>query len=139
MLLTDGEDHDEMALKTAKEMAEQGMLINTIGIGTAQGSKIPDPVTGGFKKDQMGNEVVSKLNENILKQLAETANGVYVPLSDGDAAIDKIVSQLSQIEKKTIIDTSLVNYHSYYWIFAGLMLLLLILEFFISPSKKQKA
>ena len=51
VLISDGEDHDEDAVKTAKELAGQGVMINTIGIGSPEGSTIIDPATGENKKD----------------------------------------------------------------------------------------
>lgn len=139
VLISDGEDHDEAAVATAKEMSEEGMMINTVGVGSAQGSKIPDPVSGGYKKDQYGNEVVSKLNETVLKEISRATNGTYVNLTDSDAAVKAILEQLSQIEKKAFGDKSLVNYKTFYWWFVGLMLLLLIGEIFIPERKKVKA
>jgi hypothetical protein len=62
-----------------------------------------------------------------------------VNLRDSDAAVKTITEQLSQIEKKAFGDKSLVNYRSFYWIFAGLMLLLLLLELFIPETKKARA
>lgn len=139
VLISDGEDHDEAAVATAKEMSEEGMMINTVGVGSPQGSKIPDPVSGGYKKDQFGNEVVSKLNETVLKEIANATNGSYVNLNNSDEAVKTVLAQLSQIEKKAFGDKSLVNYKTFYWLFAGLMLLLLVLELFVPERKKIKA
>lgn len=139
VLITDGEDHDEGAASTAREMSEEGMMISTVGVGSASGSRIPDPATGGFRKDQYGNEVVSTLNEGLLKEIASATNGVYINLRDSDAAVKAITEQLAQIEKKAFSDKSLVNYRSFYWLFAGLMLLLLLLELFLPETKKVKA
>ncbi|MCR6722431.1 MAG: hypothetical protein NVV59_19545 [Chitinophagaceae bacterium] len=83
-------------------MKEEGMMINTVGVGSAQGSKIPDPVSGGYKRDQMGNEVVSKLNETVLKEIANATNGVYLNLNDSDEAVNQVIAQLSQIEKESL-------------------------------------
>jgi len=135
ILLTDGENHDEDALKTAEELAKKGVMICTIGIGSAAGSRIPDPATGDFKKDATGNTVITKLNEELLKQLATKTNGVYFNLQSTDEVVDGLVAQLSQIEKKPFEDKSLLNYKSYYTWFAGLMLLLLIIEFLL-PERR---
>lgn len=139
VLISDGEDHDEEAIKTSKELAAQGMMINTVGIGSPEGAYIPDPATGGNKKDELGNDVISKLNEEELKQIAENTNGVYVRLQDSDDAVKTLLQQLSQIESKAYGDVSLTNYKTFYWWFAGFMLLLLLAEFFIPETKKVKA
>jgi Ca-activated chloride channel homolog len=139
ILISDGEDHDAEAANTAKAVAEQGMMVNTVGIGSAEGTTIPDPLSGGNKTDAAGNEVVSKLNEDVLKQIAQSTNGVYVRLQDSDEAITVLKQQLSQIESKAFGDISLMNFKAYYWWFAGAMLLLLLVEFLIPETKKIKA
>lgn len=139
VLISDGEDHDEEAIKTAKDLSEQGMMINTVGVGSPDGSYIIDPVTGENKKDELGNTVVSKLNEDELKQLAQNTNGVYVRLNDTEAAVAELKEQLSQIERKAFADVSLLHFKSYYWWFAIAMLVLLVAEYFIPEIKKKNA
>lgn len=135
ILLSDGEDHDTDAIVTASELASQGVMINTVGIGSAEGATIIDPATGENKKDNAGNIVVSKLNEEILKTIAAKTNGVYVKLENTDAAVAKLKGQLSQIEKKAFGDVSMMDFRNYYNWFVGLMLVLLIVENFISEKK----
>ena len=140
VLISDGEDHDAEAVKTAKEMAEQGMMINTIGVGSTEGSYIPDAVTGQNKIDPAtGSAVISKLNEDVLKQIAATTNGVYIHLQESDEAVRQLKQQLSQIEAKAFGDVSLMNFNAYYWWFAAVMLILLLAENFIPERKKTKA
>lgn len=136
VLISDGEDHDAEAIKTAKDLSEQGMMINTVGIGSPEGGNIIDPSTGENKKDATGNPVVTKLNEEELKSIAESTNGVYIRLEESDEAVDAMKKQLSQIESKAFGDVSLMNFKTYYWWFAGAMLILLVAEFFIPERKK---
>ncbi len=139
ILISDGEDHDESAVKTAGELAEQGVMINTIGIGSPEGAEIIDPATGAAKKDEAGNIVISKLNEQTLQEIAKETNGIYIRLQSSDAAIPVLINQLSQIDKKAFSDVSQINFRTFYFWFAGLMLLLLVAEIFISETKKKKA
>jgi Ca-activated chloride channel family protein len=136
VLISDGEDHDDKAVETAKELAEKAILVNTVGVGSPEGATIPDPATGENKKDEAGNIVVSKLNEETLKQVAENTNGIYVRLQGSDETVAQLMKQLSQIERKAFGDVSLMNYKTFYMWFAGGMLLLLLIEFFISERKK---
>lgn len=136
ILISDGEDHDENAIKTAKELAEKGVLINTVGVGSPEGSTIMDPATGENKKDETGNTVISKLNEDELKQIAEQTNGIYVRLQDSDEAVSVLMKQLSQIDRKAFGDVSLINFKTFYMWFAGAMLLLVLLENFIPERRK---
>jgi len=64
VLISDGEDHDEDALKTAESISQQGIMVCTVGIGSPEGSQIPDSSTNDYKRDAMGNIVISKLNED---------------------------------------------------------------------------
>jgi len=137
ILISDGEDHDEESLKTAAELSQQGVMVCTVGIGSPEGSRIPDSATNDFKKDALGNIVISKLNEEELKQIAEKTNGVYVHFESSDQTINELMKQLSQVEKKTFTDVSLLNYKTYYMWFAAAMFLLLIIEF-ILPERKRK-
>ncbi len=137
ILISDGEDHDEDALKMAESISQQGIMVCTVGIGSPEGSQIPDNTTNDFKRDAMGNIVISKLNEDELKQIAEKTNGIYVHFESSDQTINELMRQLSQVERKTFTDVSLLNYTTYYMWFAGLMFLLLILEF-VLPERKRR-
>lgn len=136
VLISDGEDHDEEAIKTAKELAAQGVMINTVGIGSPEGTVLIDPVTGQNKIDAAGNTVVTKLNEELLKGIAGNTNGIYIRLQNGDEAVNLLKQQLSQIEQKAFRDESTINFQTYYMWFAALMLLLVIAELFIPERKK---
>lgn len=137
VLISDGEDHDEETLKTADDLAQQGVMVCTVGIGSPEGAQIPDSATNDFKRDAMGNIVVSKLNEAILQQIAQKTNGIYVHFENGEQTVDALMKQLSQVEKKTFVDVSLLNYKTYYMWFTMAMFLLLILEFII-PERRRK-
>jgi Ca-activated chloride channel homolog len=137
VLISDGEDQDEETLKAAESISQQGIMVCTVGVGSPEGSQIPDSATNDYKRDAMGNIVISKLNEDELKQIAEKTNGIYVHFESSDQTINELMQQLSQVEKKTFTDVSLLNYTTYYMWFAGAMLLLLILEF-ILPERKRK-
>jgi Ca-activated chloride channel family protein len=136
VLISDGEDHDEEAIATAKELADQGMMINTVGVGSPAGSYITDPSTGQNKLDENGSPVISRLNEEELKALAENTRGSYVRLQSSEEAVKIVKAQLSQIETRAFGDVSLMNFKTYYWWFAGAMLLLLLIENFIPERKK---
>lgn len=137
ILITDGEDHDPGSVPLAQQMANDGVMINTIGIGSPDGAPIPDPVTGEYKKDQAGNTIISKLNETELQQLAAATKGVYVRLTDIDAAVAAMKKQLGTIEQTSMEDSAFKNFKNYFPWFLGAALLLLVLEFFY-PERKWK-
>jgi Ca-activated chloride channel homolog len=137
VLISDGEEHDGQAIAKAAELAEQGVMINTVGIGSPEGATLIEPTTGQPKVDELGNQVVSRLNEESLKEIAEATNGVYVRLQGSDEAVTAITKQLSQIESKAFSDISLLNYRTFFMWFAGAMFVLLLAENFI-PERKKK-
>jgi Ca-activated chloride channel homolog len=138
VLISDGEDHDPDALKTAKQLADDGVMINTVGIGSADGATIIDPVTRETKKDENGHIVISKLNEQELSQLADLTNGIYMRLDNVEAAVITISQRLDEIEKKALEDSDYVQYKSYFqWFLAG-ALFFLLLEFLL-PERKFSA
>lgn len=136
ILITDGENHEEDAIKTSKELAKQGVMINTLGIGSPEGSTLPDSATGTLKKDEYGNAVVSKLNEPLLKEIASETNGVYIRLQGSDDAVTELMKHLAQIDRKSFGDVSLMNFNTYYGWLAAAMFVLLLSENLISERKK---
>lgn len=138
VLISDGEDHDEAADEIAKQMANDGVVIYTVGIGSTAGSPIIDETTGEMKKDAQGNTVISKLNEAALRSIAENGNGGYMLYSNTEAVAATIASQLATMDQRAVKDDSLTNYQSYYQWFLGLAMLLLIAELFISEMKTMK-
>ena len=136
ILISDGEDHDENAIKTAGSLAQQGVMINCIGIGSPEGTTLIDSTTGETKKDETGNVVISKLNEQELQQLAEKTNGVYLRLQNENDAAKKLIDHLSQIEKKAFVDTAFIDYKTFYTWFAAAMFIFLFIENFIPEKNK---
>ncbi|GAA4317546.1 VWA domain-containing protein [Compostibacter hankyongensis] len=139
ILISDGEDWDNNANTTAKKAYEDGVVINTVGIGSAQGAPIRDPETGAYKKDAQGNVVVTKLNETELRAIAAAARGVYARLDNTDQVADVLAGKLSSMEKKTYGENLYTDYASYFQYFLGIGLVLLLLEFFIPDGIRKTA
>jgi Ca-activated chloride channel homolog len=139
ILITDGEDHDPQAVQLAQQLVTEGVMINTIGIGSPAGAPIIDPVTREYKKNEYGSTIITKLNEAVLQQLAAVTKGVYVRLDNVDAAVDKIVAQLRTIEQTALEDSAFRDYKNYFqWLLAAALALLLI-EFFFPERKLNMA
>ena len=136
VLISDGEDHDEGALKIAGDMADEGIVINTVGIGSSQGSTFIDELTNQPKTDNEGNIVITKLNEEELQKIAEKGNGSYQLFSNTDELVNKLDAQLSSMDQRTVVEDSQINYENYFPYFLMLALLLLVIELFISERKK---
>lgn len=136
VLISDGEDHDEAAIKVTKELAEEGVMINTVGIGSPEGATIIDPATNETKKDAAGAPVITKLNEDELKNIALDGNGIYQLFTNTDEVIDKLNVALKSIGQHSVTESSLIDYKNYFPWLLGILLILLLLELFISEIRK---
>ena len=137
ILISDGEDHDDDALKIAKQLGKEGIMLNTIGIGSPQGAPIMDPATNSYKVDDKGNTIITKLNQDELSNLAKNGNGLYQLYSTTNEVANNIKKQLSGIGKEaTISDSSYKAFKQYFQYFLAAALFLLIIEFFISERKR---
>ena len=140
LLISDGEDHDEDALPAAKELAKQGIMINTIGIGSPLGAPIPDDATGQYKVDQQGHTVISKLNEHELSSIANAAHGTYQLYSDPDATVQKLKNQLAGMDKRVAMsDSSYMAFEQYYWYFLIAAFVFLLIEMMIPEVRRKVA
>lgn len=139
ILISDGEDHDASAATIASQLTEQGVVIHSIGVGSPEGAPVILPVTGEFKKDADGNTVISKLNEKTLKDIAEITGGSYTLLVNSEETASALAQQVAGMEQRSITDKSFLNYKSLFQWLVGAALLFLLIEFFITERKKQKA
>jgi len=132
ILISDGEDHDENAITLAKAIASEGVMINTIGIGSPEGSIILDTETNSPKKDLEGNPVITKLNEAELKSIAINGKGLYQLYSNTDAVVSQLLSQLNGMDQKPITDKSMLTYQYFFYFLLAIVFLLLVIDFFIT-------
>lgn len=139
VLISDGEDHDEEAIKVTKSLIEQGIVINTVGIGSPGGAPIMDEKTGQLKTDMQGQTVISKLNETELANIAKAGNGIYQLFTTSDEVANKLQAKFAGIGKDTMVsDSSYSSFKEFFQYFLVGAFLLLIIEFFISERKKMK-
>lgn len=138
IIISDGEDHDEGAINAAKKAFEDGVVINTIGVGSTNGSPLPDPETGSFKKDREGNTVISKLNEEELRSLAAAGRGMYQHLDDAEDVVSTLAAKIDGMEQKAFGENIFTDYNSYFQYFLGICLILLVLELFVPEVRPRK-
>lgn len=141
VLFTDGEDHDSNAIEAARKAAEDGMRIFTIGIGSPEGELLRVRDAKGrvdYVRDGAGNVVKSRLNEDILKEVATAGNGFYLPMR-GAKVIETLYENGLEPLPKTESDAKLYKrYHErYHWPLAVAMLLLAV-EILLSSRAKSK-
>lgn len=142
VIITDGENHEADAVVAAQEAAEQGIRVFTIGMGSQDGTPIPQyngNTRTGFKKDQDGNIVVTKLNEQMLREIAKAGNGAYIRASNAEVGLQPLLAELNQIEKTDMGTVAYAEYEDRFQIFLALALLCLVLEFFLGNQKGKVA
>jgi Ca-activated chloride channel family protein len=140
ILITDGENHETDAIEAASAAASAGIMINTIGIGSENGVPIPYIQNGlikGYKKDKEGNTVITKLNAEVLKQIAAKGNGVYVQASQADLGLSAILDKIDELDKAKIDSKMYTDYEDQFQWFIGLALVLFLLEFLISERTSE--
>ncbi len=138
VLISDGEDHDDNAIKTAKQLGRAGIMVNTVGIGSPQGAPIFDAETNADKIDDKGNIVITKLNEDELANIAKNGNGIYQLYTSTNEVANNIKNKLSGIAQSTISDSSFDTFKQYFQYFLCAAFLTLFFEFFISEKKTEK-
>ena len=138
ILISDGENHEDGALEMAERAAAENIKMFSLGIGSLEGASIPEYVNGrkaGYKRNRQGETVVSKLNQDMLKELASTANGSYIHIRGAKREIEQLLEELDSIEKRDFEDSVFTEYADQFQYFLGIALLLLLIEFFMSDRK----
>ena len=128
IVITDGEDHEGGALESAKAAKDAGMRVYVLGVGSTKGSPIPIPGTGDYMKDNTGNTVMSALNEDMCRQVAQAGGGAYIHVENNSAAQDQLDNELDKLSKKETTSTVYSEFDEQFQAVGIIALLLLILE-----------
>jgi Ca-activated chloride channel family protein len=138
ILITDGENHEDDAITAAKEAHAEGVVVHTIGMGSPDGAPIPvyqNDVQTGFRKDNEGNVVLTKLDERGLREIAETGGGKYLRATNQQSELDAIFKEIESMEKKEYGSKLFTEFEDRFQFFLVPALALLLLEFFLSDRK----
>jgi len=140
IVITDGENHEDDPLVKASEASAAGIVIHTIGIGSPEGVPVP-VVSGGrrdYLKDRDGNTVITKLDEEILKRIAMSAEGSYVRASSSNIGLDEIYSEIKKMKTQEMESTMYTEYNDQFQVFAAIVLIFLLLDFVVMERKNRK-
>lgn len=138
VVITDGEDHEGDVMQAVKDAVAKDIKIYTIGLGSPDGVPIPIYKNGqqiGFKKDESGNVVLTKLDASILQEIASAGNGQYFHGSNYEDQLNDIYNDLSKLEKTEFGVKKVTDYEDRFYYFLIPALFLLVVEFFISETK----
>ena len=138
-IISDGEDHDSNAAAAAEKAAEKaGITIFTIGVGTTKGGPIPikkNGVTESYKRDQQDEVVITKLNQEILEEIADESKGKYINGANTQEVVDFVKETLQEIDKTEFEAKQFVDYKDQFQWFIGLGALFLFLDIFLLERK----
>jgi Ca-activated chloride channel homolog len=129
LVFTDGENHEDNALKAAESAKSKGVKVYTIGMGTNRAVPISKSESkNDFHKDKNGNTVLTKLNEKMLKNIANKGNGMYVRANKTSVDTKKIIVDIDKIEKTKFKQKTFLEYEDRFQWFLGIGFLLLLLN-----------
>ena len=126
ILITDGEAHDDKALSVAERAQQEGVVICCIGIGTPEGTALK--IDGKMIEDEDGKMVVTKLNEQLLNDIASAAGGIYIRSTNAHFGLEEIVAELDKLETTELSLRNFEEYDEEYMWFLGVALLLLVAD-----------
>lgn len=134
-VITDGEDNEGGAVEAAKAAAQKGIHVYMLGVGEPGGAPIPIPGTGQYIIDNEGNTVISRLNEDMCREIANAGNGNYIYVDNSSSAqkkLDKYVENLGRVEMESSIFS---EYDEQFQSFLLLSVLFLVLDVLLLGRK----
>lgn len=132
IIISDGENHEDDALSSAKLAAENKIHVHTIGVGSLNGSPIPVYDNGerkGVKRDEEGNTIITRLNPQMLKEVAEAGSGEYIHATKANFGLEPLFNSIAGMERKAYESVSYTDYEDQFHYFIWIAMLMLIIEF----------
>ena len=136
IIITDGENHEDDAVAAARQAAEMGIKIYTIGVGSLRGQ--PIPVDGELLKDSEGNIVVSRLDENTLRQIASEGGGAYVHAGNEEFGLNPIIDDIKKMEAEKYNSIVFEDFDEQFMYFFAAALVLLVIEMLIGQRRHKR-
>jgi Ca-activated chloride channel family protein len=140
IIITDGENHEEDAVESAKKAHAEGVVIHTIGMGSPEGAPIPIIRSNGqsdFLKDNEGHTVITKLETLTLERIAAEGKGQFIQASNGDDGLSTVLASISKMQKKSFGAKQFTDYEDRFQYFLAAGLLLLLIEFSITNKRSR--
>jgi len=138
VVMSDGEDHENEAISAAKVAFENNIIVSTVGMGTTNETPIPEYNNGqqsGYKKDKNGKTVLTKLNPQMLMDIANSGGGAYVQAEGTYVNLQGLLESIRNIEKTELDAVSFTDYEDQYQWFLAIGLLLILIEFFLTEKR----
>ncbi|HNX44790.1 MAG TPA: VWA domain-containing protein [Bacteroidales bacterium] len=140
IVITDGENHEDDAVDAAKRAAAQGIKVFTVGMGSPDGAPIPvfnGALQIGYKTDQEGNTIISKLDDRLLNDIALAGNGMYVRASNSQSGVKEVFDKLNSLEKTEFDSRFFSDYEDRFQFLLVAALIILLAELFLVERKSR--
>ena len=136
VVISDGENHEDDPVAAARQAAELGIKVYTIGVGSTEGQ--PIPIDGELLKDKDGNIVVTRLDEDTLRKVAQAGGGAYIHAGGEEFGLNPIIQDIRRMEDEEFGSVVFEEYDEQYMYFFGIALLLFVLEMLIGERKPRR-
>lgn len=136
IVITDGENHEDDAVAAAKQAADAGIKVYTIGVGSADGQ--PIPMNGELLKDKDGNIVVTRLDEETLRKVASAGGGAYVHAGNDEFGLTPIISDIRKMEDEEYNSVVFEEYNEQFMYFLGIALVFFVLEMLVGDRRARR-
>jgi Ca-activated chloride channel family protein len=136
ILITDGENHEDDPVAAAKQAAEMGIKVFTIGVGSPEGK--PIPMNGELLKDKDGEIVVSRLDEEVLKEVAQAGNGAYVRAGNSEFGLNPIIEDLKKLEDEKYNSIVFEEFDEQFMYFLAIALFFFVLEMLVGDRRSKR-
>lgn len=136
IVITDGENHEDDPVAAARDAASMGIKVYTIGVGSTGGE--PIPMDGDLLKDKDGNIVVTKLDEDTLREIAAAGNGAYVHAGNDEFGLNPIIDEIRKLEEEEFMSQVFEEYDEQFMYFFGIALALLVAELLVGSRKSKR-
>lgn len=136
IVITDGENHEDDPVEAARQAAELGVRVFTIGVGSHEGK--PIPFEGELLKDKNGEIVVTRLDESILKDVADAGNGLYVRAGTSEFGLNPVIAEIKKMEDEKYSSVVFEEYDEQFMNFFAIALIFFVLEMLVGDRKPKR-
>ena len=136
IVITDGENHEDDPVAAAGQAAEMGVRVFTIGVGSPEGK--PIPMDGELLKDKEGNIVVTRLDEGVLKEVANAGKGVYVRAGNSEFGLNPIIDDIRRMEDEKYSSIVFEEYDEQFMYFLAMALFFLVIEMLVGDRRSKR-
>ena len=136
IVITDGENHEDDPVAAAKQAADMGVRVFTIGVGSPEGK--PIPMDGELLKDKDGNIVVTRLDEKVLQEVAQAGNGLYVRAGNSEFGLIPIIEDIRRMEDEKYSSIVFEEYDEQFMYFLAIALFFFVIEILVGDRRSKR-